>query len=154
VLQFGQRGMWPGHLGGADGDQGARLAGGRRVQAPGAQRPPAERHDLFAVPEQRVGARQPVGDHRSQRLAVRVVLCLGQCLAEPSFRLGELTRGERHRAEHAAAQRGRRRSLHRLTQGQTAGLLGQHQLQRRGQQPPFPAGPGGGDVRGPLQVGG
>ena len=105
-------------------------------------------------PEQRVGARQPVGDHRGQRPAVRIVPCLGQCLAEPPFRLGELTRGERHRAYDAAAQRGRRRGLHRLAQGQTAGLLGQHQLQRRGQQPPFPVSPGGGDVRGPLQVGG
>jgi hypothetical protein len=78
-------------------------AAASRHPVPSAQRPPAERHDLFAVPEQRIGARQPVGDHRGQRPAVRIVPCLGQCLAEPPFRLGELTRGERHRAQHAAA---------------------------------------------------
>ena len=154
VPQLGQGGARASHLGGADGDQGARLAGGRRVQAAGAQRLPPEGHHLLPVPQQRVGASQPVGDQGGQRLAVRVVPRLRQRLAELPFRLAELARGERHRAQHAAAQRGRRRRLHRLAQGQAPGLLGQHQVQRGGQQPPFPVGPGRGDVRGPLQVGG
>ena len=36
--------------------------------------------------------------------------------------------------------------LDRLAQGQTAGLLGQHQVQRRGEQPPFPVGPDSGEM--------
>ena len=95
--QLGQGGVRAGHLGGADGDQRARLAGGGRVQEAGAQRLPPEGHHLLPVPEQRVGASQPVGDQRGQRLAARVRSRLRQRLAEPPFRLGKLAGGERHR---------------------------------------------------------
>ena len=109
VPQLGQAGARAGHLGGADGDQGARLAGRRGIQAAGAQRLPPEGHHLLPVPQQRVGASQPVGDQGGQRLAARVVPRLRQRLAEPPLGLGELAGGERHRAQHAAAQRGWRR---------------------------------------------
>ena len=83
---------------------------------------------FYPVPEKRVGTGQPVGDQAGQRLAVRVVPGLLQCLAELPLGLTELARGERHRAQHAAAQRGRRRGFHRLAQGHASRLLGQHQV--------------------------
>jgi hypothetical protein len=94
----------PGHVAGADSDQGAGLAGGRRVQAPRAQRPPSERDHLLPVPQKGVGACQAVGDQGGQRAAARVGPRLPQGLAEPLLRLGEPSRGERHRSQHAAAQ--------------------------------------------------
>ena len=93
-----------------------------------------------------------VGDQGGQGLAVRVLLCLHQRLAELPFGLGELAGRVGNGAEHAAAQRGRRRRRHGLVQGRPSGFFGQGQVQGSGQQPPFPAGPGRGDVRGPLQV--
>jgi Permease for cytosine/purines, uracil, thiamine, allantoin len=145
-------GTRPGHLGRADRDQGSGLAGGRLVQAAGTQRLARERHHLLAVAEHGIRAGEPVADYRGQRLAARVMSGLGQRLAEQHFRLARLSGRERHRAEHAAAQRGRRRRLHRLAQDQAASLLAQRQVQCRGQQPPFPVGLRGGDARGPLQV--
>ena len=91
VPQLGQGVTRAGHLGGADRDQGTRLAGRRRVQTAGIQRPPPERHHLLPVPHKRVGAGQAVGDQGGQRLAVRVGPCLRQRLAEPQLRLAELT---------------------------------------------------------------
>jgi hypothetical protein len=56
VTQFGQGLVRAGRLASADHDQGAGLAGSCRVEAAGAQCPPAEGLHLLSVPEQRVRA--------------------------------------------------------------------------------------------------
>ena len=126
-------------------------AAASRHPAPSAQRPNAI---AFSPSPSSLYVPASAGDERSQRLAALIVPGFPERLAEQPLGLGQPSRGERHRAQHAAAQRGRRGLFHCRAQRQAAGFLRQHQVQRRGQQPPLPVGAGRGYVRGPPQAGG
>ena len=95
------------HLGSADRHQRVGLALGRWVERARRQGLPSEPHDVFAVAEQRVRARQPVGYNGHQRLplpGLPGLLGLLQSLPKAPLRLSELASSKCHRPEHTVTE--------------------------------------------------